>query len=155
MLTRPQAGIEPRFPFGFGLSYTTFSYANLQVSGTTTGGTRQATAQAGASLDPWLHDPVVTISFTLTNTGSKAGTEVPQLYTSPPASAGQAPLNLKGFDAVYLGAGESKTVTFQLSRYDLSVWDVVSQSWQVATGVTGLSVGASSRDIKLKGSITN
>ena len=153
MLTRPQAGIEPRFPFGFGLSYTTFSYANLQVSGTTTGGTRQAIAQAGASLDPWLHDPVVTISFTLTNTGSKAGTEVPQLYTSPPASAGQAPLNLKGFDAVYLGAGESKTVTFQLSRYDLSVWDAAAQGWRKPDGAFTFSVGASSRDFRLSGSI--
>ena len=81
--------------------------------------------------------------------------QIPQLYIHHPTTAGEPPSVLKGFDAVYLGAGESKTVTFQLSRYDLSVWDVVSQSWQVATGVTGLSVGASSRDIKLKGSITN
>ena len=102
-----------------------------------------------------LHDTVVTVSFTLKNTGAKAGTEVPQLYTSPPASAKQAPMNLKGFDAVFLQPGESKTVTFELSRYDFSVWDVPSQSWQIASGVTGLSVGASSRDIKLKGSITN
>ena len=64
-------------------------------------------------------------------------------------------MNLKGFDAVYLGAGESTTVTFELSRYDFSIWDVVSQSWQVVPGTTGLSVGASSRDIKLTGSITN
>ena len=149
-----QNNIEPRFEFGFGLSYTTFSYSNLRISGSTAGGTRQALGP-GSSLDPWLHDPVVTISFTLTNNGSKAGTEVPQLYTSPPASAGQAPLNLKGFDAVFLQPGESKTVTFELSRYDFSVWDVPSQSWQIASGVTGLSVGASSRDIKLKGSITN
>lgn len=102
-----------------------------------------------------LHDPVVTVSFTLTNTGAKAGTEVPQLYTSPPASAKQAPKNLKGFDAVFLQPGQSKTVTFELSRYDFSYWDVVSQSWQIATGQTGISVGSSSRNLKLKGSITN
>ena len=102
-----------------------------------------------------LHDSVVTVSFTLTNTGSRAGTEIPQLYTTPPASAAQAPLNLKGFDAVYLAPGESKTVTFDLSRYDFSYWDVISQSWQIAKGTTGLSVGASSRNIKLKGSIVN
>ncbi|KAI1797754.1 beta-glucosidase [Ganoderma leucocontextum] len=148
------ANIEPRFEFGFGLSYTTFSYSNLKISGSTAGGSRQSLGP-GSSLDPWLHDPVVTVSFTLTNTGSKAGTEVPQLYTSPPASAKQAPNNLKGFDAVFLGPGQSKTVTFELSRYDFSFWDVVSQSWQVATGQTGISVGASSRDVKLKGSFIN
>ena len=102
-----------------------------------------------------LHDPVVNVSFSVTNTGSKAGTEVVQLYTSPPASANQAPNNLKGFDAVFLNPGETKTVTIQLSQYDFSVWDVESQSWQIATGETGISVGASSRDLRLKGSITN
>ncbi|EJF66578.1 beta-glucosidase [Dichomitus squalens LYAD-421 SS1] len=146
--------IEPRFEFGFGLSYTTFAYSDLAISGSTAGGSRQALGP-GSSLDPWLHDPVVNVSFTVTNTGSKAGTEVVQLYTSPPASANQAPNNLKGFDAVFLNPGESKTVTLQLSRYDFSVWDVVSQSWQIATGETGISVGASSRDLRLKSSITN
>ncbi|EIW64808.1 beta-glucosidase [Trametes versicolor FP-101664 SS1] len=149
-----QANIAPRFEFGFGLSYTTFSYAALKVSGSTAGGTRQAVGP-GSALDPWLHDPVVTVTFTVTNTGSRAGTEVPQLYTSPPASANQAPFNLKGFDSVYLNPGETKTVTFQLSRYDFSVWNVVAQRWDIATGVTGLSVGSSSRNLKLKGSITN
>lgn len=81
--------------------------------------------------------------------------QVPQLYTSPPASANQAPFNLKGFDSVYLNPGETKTVTFQLSRYDFSVWNVVAQRWDIAQGVTGLSVGSSSRNLKLKGSITN
>ncbi|KAI0757133.1 beta-glucosidase, partial [Daedaleopsis nitida] len=147
-------GIEPRFPFGHGLSYTTFSYSDLDITGSTEGGERQALGP-GSSLDPWLHDPVVTVSFTLVNTGDRAGTEVVQLYTSPPASANSAPLNLKGFDAVYLGPGESKTVSLQLSRYDFSVWDVVSQSWQIPAGETGISVGASSRNLKLKGSITN
>ncbi|KAI0651725.1 beta-glucosidase [Trametes meyenii] len=146
--------ITPRFEFGYGLSYTTFSYSDLKISGSTSGGTRQPIGP-GSSLDPWLHDPVVTVSFTLKNTGSKAGTEVPQLYTSPPASAQQAPFNLKGFDSVYLNPGESKTVSFQLSRYDFSVWNVVAQRWDIATGVTGISVGASSRNLKLKGTIVN
>ncbi|RDX56004.1 beta-glucosidase [Lentinus brumalis] len=146
--------IEPRFEFGFGLSYTTFSYSHLTISGSTAGGGRQPLGP-GSSLDPWLHDPVVNVRFTLTNTGSKAGTEVVQLYTSPPASANQAPYNLKGFDAVWLNPGEHKTVTLSLSRYDFSFWDVVSQSWKIATGETGISVGASSRDLKLKGAINN
>ena len=81
--------------------------------------------------------------------------QIPQLYTSPPASAKSAPFNLKGFDSIFLAPGESTTVTMQLSRFDFSVWDVVSQSWQIPSGVTGISVGASSRDLRLKGSITN
>ena len=102
-----------------------------------------------------LHDSVVTVSFTLTNNGTVDGTEVPQLYLSPPASAKSAPLNLKGFDSIFLPAGASTTVSLPLSRYSFSIWDVVSQSWQIPSGVTGISVGASSRDIRLKGSITN
>ncbi|KAI0762813.1 beta-glucosidase [Fomes fomentarius] len=149
-----QANIAPRFEFGFGLSYTTFDYSNLKITGSTTGGARQPNGP-GAALDPWLHDPVVTVSFTLANNGTVAGTEIPQLYTSPPASAKSAPFNLKGFDAVFLAPGESTTVSLKLSRLDFSVWDVVSQSWQIPSGVTGVSVGASSRDLRLKGSVTN
>ncbi|KAI0095309.1 cellulose-binding beta-glucosidase [Irpex rosettiformis] len=149
-----QANIAPRFEFGFGLSYTTFNYSNLKISGSTAGGTRQPNGP-GASLDPWLHDPVVTVTFTLTNTGQVDGTEIPQLYTSPPASAKSAPNNLKGFDSVFLAVGASTTVSFELSRYDFSVWNVVSQQWDIPSGVTGISIGASSRDVRLKGSITN
>ncbi|RDX56051.1 beta-glucosidase [Lentinus brumalis] len=149
-----QANIAPRFEFGFGLSYTTFDYSGLKISGSTSGGTRQPIGP-GAALDPWLHDPVVTVTFTVTNNGTVAGTEIPQLYTSPPASAKTAPFNLKGFDSIFLAPGESTTVTMTLSRLDFSVWDVVSQSWQIPSGATGISVGASSRDLRLKGSLIN
>ncbi|CAL1696581.1 unnamed protein product [Somion occarium] len=148
------ANVTPRFEFGFGLSYTTFSYSDLSITGSTSGGTRQPIGP-GAALDPWLHDPVVTVSFALSNNGTVAGTEVPQLYLSPPASAKSAPSNLKGFDSVFLAPGQSKTISFSLSRYDFSVWDVPTQSWQIPSGSTGISVGASSRDLRLKGSIMN
>ncbi|TCD67531.1 hypothetical protein EIP91_012285 [Steccherinum ochraceum] len=148
------AGIAPRFEFGFGLSYTTFDYSDLTITGSTKGGTRQPIG-AGAALDPWLHDPVVTVSFTLTNNGTVAGAEAPQLYLSPPASAKSAPNNLKGFDSVFLNPGQSTTVSFDLSRYSFATWDVVSQSWQLPAGTTGVSVGASSRDVRLTGSVTN
>jgi beta-glucosidase len=81
--------------------------------------------------------------------------QVPQLYLSPPSSAKSAPNNLKGFDAVFLASGASTTVSIELSRYDFSVWDVVSQQWLIPSGTTGISVGASSRDLRLKGSIAN
>lgn len=119
-----------------------------------------------------LHDPVVTVTATIKNNGTVSGAEVscvlqrlqcvlthvvqvPQLYTSPPASANSAPFNLKGFDSVFLEPSESQVVTFNLSRMSFSVWDVVSQRWEIPTGVTEISVGASSRDLRLKGSITN
>ncbi|GLB36355.1 putative beta-glucosidase [Lyophyllum shimeji] len=145
-----KSNIAPRFEFGFGLSYTTFQYSALSISGSTAGGT----APTGSALDPWLHTKVMTVTFSIQNTGTVAGHEVPQLYTTPPASTQSAPKNLKGFDSVYLTPGQTKTVTMQLSRYDLSFWNVNSQRWQVPTGNHGISIGASSRDIRLTGSLT-
>ncbi|KAF5377564.1 hypothetical protein D9615_005221 [Tricholomella constricta] len=142
--------IAPRFEFGFGLSYTTFQYSALSISGSTAGGS----APTGSALDPWLHTKVITVTFTIKNSGSVAGHEIPQLYTALPASANAAPKNLKGFDSIYLTPGQSKTVTLKLSRYDLSFWNVVPQRWQVPIGTHGISIGASSRDIRLTGSFT-
>ncbi|KAG5652918.1 hypothetical protein H0H81_003118 [Sphagnurus paluster] len=142
--------IAPRFEFGFGLSYTTFAYSGLTISGSTVGGT----APTGSALDPWLHTKVLTVTFTIKNSGAVGGHEIPQLYTTPPASANSPPKNLKGFDSVYIDPGQSKTVTIQLSRYDLSIWDVVAQRWRVPTGSHGISIGASSRDIRLTGTVT-
>ncbi|KAG9223004.1 hypothetical protein CCMSSC00406_0000307 [Pleurotus cornucopiae] len=146
-----QANIAPRFEFGFGLSYTTFSYASLSISGSI--GTGTAPTGPGSSLDPWLHEKVITVTFSLTNSGSVAGHEIPQLYITLPASAQSAPLSLKGFDSIFLAPNQSKTVTIQLSRFDLSIWNVAAQRWQIPSGSIGVSVGASSRDIRLTGTI--
>lgn len=81
--------------------------------------------------------------------------QIPQLYLSLPASTNSAPKSLKGFDSVFLTPGQTKTVTLKLSRYDFSFWNVAAQRWQVPTGATGISIGASSRDIRLMGSLTN
>ncbi|KAJ7789837.1 beta-glucosidase [Mycena olivaceomarginata] len=148
-----QAGIAPRFEFGFGLSYTTFTYSGLAISGSTAGGTRQS--GPGSALDPWLHNPVVTVSFTLHNNGTVAGNEIPQLYLTFPASANSAPKNLKGFDSVFVGVGQSVSVSLSLSRFDFSTWNVATQRWEVVTGTTTISIGASSRDIRLTGTIVN
>ncbi|KAJ7080532.1 glycoside hydrolase family 3 protein [Mycena epipterygia] len=145
------AGIAPRFEFGFGLSFTTFAYSQLSISGSPRGG--QAPTGPGSSLDPWLHDPVVTVKFTVKNTGKVAGHEIPQLYVSLPASTNSPPRVLKGFDSVFVAPGTSQAVTMLLSRFDLSMWDVVNQRWQVPSGKIGISIGASSRDIRLSGSL--
>ncbi|KAJ7617514.1 beta-glucosidase [Mycena polygramma] len=145
------AGIAPRFEFGFGLSYTTFVYSGLSISGSPRGG--QAATGPGSSLDPWLHDPVITVQFTVKNTGRVAGHEVPQLYVSLPASTSSPPRVLKGFDSVFVAVGQSQGVAIQLSRFDVATWDVVHQRWQVPAGKIGISIGASSRDIRLGGSL--
>ena len=123
-------GIDPAFPFGHGLSYTTFALSGLKVS-------------ANGS-----H-----ISFLVANTGHVAGREVVQLYLSFPATAGEPPQQLKRFEAVALGAGESRAVTFSLDMRDVSVWDVARHRWVEVGGRFGVSVGTSSRDLRaLKGS---
>ena len=121
----------PLFPFGFGLSYTTFKYADLKISGEV-GGKRE-------------------VSVRVTNTGAREGAEVVQLYLGAPAAAGEPPRQLKGFDKVWLKPGESKTVSMTLDRSSMAHWDEEGRGWKVTPGVYGVDVGASSRDIRLKG----
>jgi beta-glucosidase len=148
------ANITPRFEFGFGLSYTTFKYSNLEISGSVAGGKRQAPGP-GSALDPWLHQQVISVRFSIKNSGDVAGYEIPQLYLTLPDSAKSAPLNLKGFDSVLLSPGQSKTVEMTLTRLDLSIWNTVTQQWEVPSGKIQISIGASSRDLRLKGTISN
>jgi beta-glucosidase len=144
------------YEFGFGLSYTTFSLSSLEVSRCSEGtitpvALSQATTPGG---NPALWDSLYTVTVELNNTGTVAGAEVPQLYITLPSSApaGTPPKQLRGFEKVYLAPGASSTVTFSLMRRDLSYWDIVSQDWVLPAGEYGLSVGFSSRDIKLTGS---
>ncbi|KAG8810290.1 hypothetical protein FRC17_002991 [Serendipita sp. 399] len=143
--------ITPRYEFGFGLSYTTFSYASLSITGSI--GSGSAPSGPGTSVSPWLHEKVITVSFTLSNTGSRDGTEIPQVYISPPSSAGSPPYLLKGFESVSLGAGQSKTVTIQLARFDFSIWSSAQQKFVVPSGTHGITVGPSSRIRSLTGSL--
>lgn len=94
------------------------------------------------------------MTATITNSGSVAGAEVPQLYLTLPSGAPAAPpKQLRGFTKLSLQPGASGTATFNLRRRDLSYWDVSSQNWIVPKGNFGISVGASSRDSRLNGNI--
>jgi len=131
-------GSTPEFPFGFGLSYTTFSIDNLQAS--------QATAGAG---------DVVRFSVDVTNSGSATGAEVVQLYVTYPGSAVErSERDLKGFAKVTLGAGESETVEIALQVNDLAYYDAAQAAWTLEALEHAVHVGTSSRDLPLSTSLT-
>jgi len=132
-------GTEPQYPFGYGLSYTTFQYSDLSV--------------APAALFP---DVKARVSFTVTNTGRRAGTEVAQLYVGKADSkVHRPPRELKGFQQVALDAGESRRVTLTLSSQELAYWDAAAHDWAIEPGEYQLWVGGSSRDLPLQGTLTN
>jgi beta-glucosidase len=147
-----QAGIAPRYEFGFGLSYTNYTYSDIAVSSTARSGPATGAVVPGGPED--LFQTVATVTARITNSGSVAGAEVAQLYVSFPSGApATPPRQLRGFDKVKLAAGASATVTFNVRRRDLSYWDVRSQKWVVPAGTFRVAVGASSRDLRLNGSI--
>jgi beta-glucosidase len=117
-------GLAVRYPFGFGLSYTSFGYSELRVR----------------------RDQV---SVTVTNTGSRAGKEVVQLYVSAPGSAGTPARELRGFSKVALEPGESTVVTMTLGARAFSFWDVESSAWVIAGGTYEVQLGRSAHDIVL------
>ena len=125
-------GVTPLFPFGYGLSYTTFRYANLAI-----------TPSAGGA----------SVSFDLTNTGSRAGAEVAQLYVSDPAASGEPPKQLKGYRKVMLEAGQTMRVTIPLDARSFAYWSTASNGWTVAPGCYQVAVGGSSRGLPLHGAI--
>ncbi|WBP89074.1 glycoside hydrolase family 3 C-terminal domain-containing protein [Kitasatospora cathayae] len=128
------SGTAPLFPFGHGLSYTTFDYANLSVTGPD---------QAGR----------VRVGFDLTNRGTRTGTEVPQLYLTFPSMTGEPPQQLKAFDKVTLAPGGSTHLELPLDRSAFAVWDQGVHGWGVPGGRYGLTVGSSSRAPRLRGAV--
>ncbi|KAI1645305.1 glycoside hydrolase family 3 protein [Daldinia loculata] len=140
--------IAPRYEFGYGLSYTTFNYSSLSVEPLSI--TPEPQGSSIPSHDEALWDIVAIVNATITNSGKVSGAEVAQLYLGIPNSP---PKQLRGFEKVPLAPGESAEITFELTRRDLSVWDVVTQGWIVQAGRYDLYVGASSRDIRLTDSI--
>lgn len=143
--------IAPRFEFGYGLSYTNFTYADLTIAGAPSAGPAVGTTGPGGPADLW--ETVTTVTAKISNSGGRAGAEVPQLYIGYPASTNSPPKQLRGFAKIKVDAGASGTATFTLRRRDLSYWDEASRKWTVAAGEYGVFVGSSSRDVRLTGKI--
>jgi beta-glucosidase len=120
------------FPFGFGLSYTNYSYSNLKVT---------------SGKNP-------RVRFTVTNTGNRAGAEVAEVYASLPAGAAEPPKRLVGWSKVTLNAGESKEVAVEVEAKYLSIFNVERNGWQLIPGEYGFMVGGSSQSLALKQSVS-
>jgi beta-glucosidase len=128
--------VKPLFPFGYGLSYTSFAYKNLTIS-------------------PPSSDQQVSVVFDVTNTGTRAGADVAQVYVGDRHAPVPRPIKeLKGFKRVSLNPGETKNVVVKLDRRAFSYYDVKSRSWTVAPGDFDLFVARSAADIALTGKVT-
>ena len=126
---------KPVYPFGHGLSYTTFTYSNLSLSSKAIGG-----------------NGTVTVRVTVRNSGKAAGDEVPQLYVRDvQASVKRPKLELRGFERISLKPGEQRTVTFTLPAEKLAFWDETTHAFVTEPGTFEVLVGSSSADIKLRG----
>ena len=117
------------FPFGFGLSYTTYAYSDLKANGNS-------------------------VTFTVKNTGKRAGAEIAEVYASLPSSAGEPPKRLVGWNKVKLGPGESKQVTVEVDPHYLQVWDEQANDWKTVAGEYKFLVGPSSRELPLTATVS-
>ena len=125
---------RPLFPFGFGLSYTSFRLSQLGV-------------HAGSAVDAYV------VSVKVTNTGKRGGTEVVQAYVQDPSATGE-PEQLKGFTKVFLAPGQTKTVTMPLNRSSFATWNSTIDQWSILHGSYAIGVGTSSQSLPLQSSVT-
>jgi beta-glucosidase len=130
--------IEPLFPFGFGLSYTTFAYSDIKIEPAVFNGT----------------DPVK-VSFKVTNTGKRAGAEVAELYVGQENPKITRPIKeLKGFEKVLLQPGQSQTVTVDLNQRSFAFFNTSTEEWDAEPGTYNVLVGGSSNDTPLHGQVS-
>ena len=129
--------VQPLFPFGFGLSYTKFAFSNLKIEPAVFNG----------------REPV-TVSFTVTNTGKRAGAEVAELYVGQRSPTIDRPIKeLKGFEKVNLNPGQSTKVTLSLDQRSFAFFNA-KKKWDAVAGEYNVVVGNSSDDTSLKGEVT-
>jgi beta-glucosidase len=127
--------LTPLFPFGYGLSYTTFKLSDLLATPAHANGT------------------LARVSFKVADTGSRAGAEVGQLYVGDPRKTGEPPEQLKGFQKVSLQPGRSRRVTLSLDFGSFAHWSSEAHGWRVAPGCYSIRVGSSSRDLPLASTV--
>jgi beta-glucosidase len=127
-------GQTPLFPFGYGLSYTTFAFSHLTVS-------------------PQADDGSVTVGVDVSNTGTRTGAEIAQVYVAFPSAAGEPPHQLKGFKKVHLDPGATQHVTVTLDASSFATWNTASAKWTTTAGQYGVLVGDSSRNLPLQATV--
>ena len=128
-----ERGVEPAYPFGFGLGYTTFELSGIEVE------------EVGEGFR---------VSFEVRNTGARRGKAVPQIYVGYEESVGEPPAQLKAFDAVRLDSGESRTLALEITHDDLAVYDETSGARMFPSGELTFSAGFSSRDIRASAKVS-
>jgi beta-glucosidase len=128
--------VKPQFPFGYGLSYTTFALNNLTVSP--------------------QHTPSgqVEVGVNVTNTGSRTGAEVAQVYLTDPPQAGEPAIQLRGFQKVTLRPGQTRHLTFHLDQRAFQIWNTAAQAWTTVDGTYTVRVGDSSANLPLHAPVT-
>jgi beta-glucosidase len=128
-------GVDPLFPFGYGLSYTTFSFAQLEAP---------RVVREGDD---------VAVRVRVRNTGTRSGSTVAQAYVAYPSRDGEPPLQLRGFEKVHLRPGRARTVTLRLGPRAFAHWDTTDGSWRTTAGTYRLLVGSSSAETPLTAKI--
>lgn len=149
-----KANITPRYEFGFGLSYTNFTFSNFKITKLSPGNQSpypKSPIIPGGAADLW--DAWVLVDVDVTNTGRVQGSEVAQLYVGIPDANGPI-RQLRGFDKQNVAPGGTFHSRFTLTRRDLSVWDTTAQKWKLGSGQFGVWVGSSSRNFKANGTFT-
>lgn len=144
-----KAGVNVRYPFGWGLSYTTFEYSNLRVE---SGELTDLRVESGTLTDPVSQCCQYTALVDITNTGKVAGSESVLLFIRPPQDGIYRPMReIKRFEKIYLKAGETKTVHFTLDDRCFAVWDTDTHGWVVPSGTYGIEIGPWEQKIDIDG----